>query len=107
MLDSATGFQTELADADTAGAVARPGRWQVATGDYDFDGRDDLYLVDLQSDGRTAVHVLDAATGFTSFLAQTFTAAPALDPDTWSVSTADHNGDGRDDLVLVNRAGDD
>jgi len=37
--------------------------------------------------------------------AVTFTAAPAVDPATWSVSTADHDGDGRDDLVLVNRAG--
>jgi hypothetical protein len=105
VLDSSTGFQTELADAATAAPGLDPDRWQVATGDYDFDGRDDLYLVDLQSDGRTAVHVLDAETGFTTFLAQTFTAAPAVDPATWSMSTADQNGDGRDDLMMVNRAG--
>lgn len=105
VLDSSTGFQTELTDALTAAPALDPARWQVTTGDYDFDGRDDLYLVDLQSDGRTAVHVLDAETGFTTYLAQTFTAAPAVDPGTWSVSTADHNDDGRDDLVLVNRAG--
>jgi hypothetical protein len=49
--------------------------------------------------------VLDAETGLTTFLAQTFTAAPAVDPATWSVSTADQNGDGRDDLMMVNRAG--
>jgi hypothetical protein len=105
VLDSSTGFQTELSDAATASPGLDPDRWRVTTGDYDFDGRDDLYLVDLQSDGRTAVHVLDAETGFTTFLAQTFTAAPAVDPATWSVTTADHNGDGRDDLMLLNRAG--
>jgi hypothetical protein len=105
VLDAATGFQTELSDAATAAPALDPDRWQVTTGDYDFDGRDDLYLVDLQSDGRTAVHVLDAETGLTTFLAQTFTAAPAVDPATWSVSTADQNGDGRDDLMMVNRAG--
>jgi hypothetical protein len=105
VLDSSTGFQTELVDAATAAPALDPDRWQVATGDYDFDGRDDLYLVDLQSDGRTAVHVLDAETGLTTFLAQTFTAAPAVDPASWSASTADHNADGRDDLMLVNRAG--
>lgn len=105
VLDASTGFQTELSDAVTAAPALDPDRWQVTTGDFDFDGRDDLYLVDLQSEGRTAVHVLDAKTGFTTFLAQTFTAALAVDPATWSVSTADHNGDGRDDLVMVNRAG--
>jgi hypothetical protein len=51
------------------------------------------------------VHVLDAKTGFTTFLAQTYTAAPAVDPGTWSVSAADPNGDGRDDLLMVNKAG--
>jgi hypothetical protein len=51
------------------------------------------------------VHVLDAETGLTTFLAQTFTSAPAVDPASWSASTADHNGDGRDDLMMVNRAG--
>ena len=106
VLDAATGLP------DRAVQRRRPPRrpstptaGRSTTGDYDFDGRDDLYLVDLQSDGRTAVHVLDAETGFTTFLAQTFTAAPAVDPATWSVSTTDHNGDGRDDLMMVNRAG--
>jgi hypothetical protein len=105
VLDATTGFQTELTKAPTAAPALDPRRWSITTGDYDFDGRDDLYLVDLQADGHTAVHVLDAETGFTSFLAQTLSAAPAVDPATWSVGTADHNGDGRDDLTMVNRAG--
>ncbi|WP_457206892.1 FG-GAP-like repeat-containing protein [Nocardioides sp. P5_C9_2] len=105
VLDASTGFQTELSHAATAAPSLDPDRWQVTAGDYDFDGRDDLYLVDLQSDGRTAVHVLDAKTAFTTFLAQTYTVALAVDPATWTVSAADPNGDGRDDLMLVNRAG--
>lgn len=106
VLDATTGFQTDLVAAPTAAPALDPQRWKITTGDYNFDGRDDLYLVDTDSAGVAAVHVLDAATGFTTYLAQTPTVAPAFDGATWSVSTTDHNGDGRDDLALVDRDAD-
>ncbi|PUA82196.1 FG-GAP-like repeat-containing protein [Nocardioides currus] len=102
VLDASTGFQTRLADVDLAVPSLPRARWKLATGDYDFDGRDDLYLVDTQAGANTAVHVLNARTEFMSFLAQTATAAPVLDAD-WTVTTADDNADGRADLVLVDR----
>lgn len=102
VLDASTGFQTRLADVDLPVPALPRDRWRIAVGDYDFDGRDDLYLVDTQAGDHTAVHVLDARTEFMSWLAQTNTAAPALD-STWAATAADDNGDGRADLVLVDR----
>ncbi len=100
VLDAYTGFQTKLLDVDLPIAKLPRDRWRLATGDYDFDGRDDLYLVDTRAGDHTAVHILDARTEFTTFLAQTATASAPLD-ESWTVTTADDNADGRDDLVLV------
>lgn len=105
VLDASTGFQTKLADVDLPVPSLPRDRWRIAVGDYDFDGRDDLYLVDTQAGEHTAVHVLDARTEFMSYLAQTNTAAGPLD-SSWVAIAADDTGDGRDDLVLVDRDAD-
>jgi hypothetical protein len=105
VLDAGTGFQTRLADVDLPAPSLPRDRWRLAAGDYNFDGRDDLYLVDTQAGDLTAVHVLDARSEFTTWLAQTNTVAPAID-STWQAIAADDNGDGRADLVLVDRDAD-
>lgn len=103
VLDAATGFTTALV-AGTTVAPALPERpWQFEVGDYDGDGRDDLYAINRRDRGRTSVHVLDAADGFQSFLSQTYTTAPALDRAAWGLTVADQNNDGRDDLWAVRR----
>lgn len=103
VLDATTEFQTKLADVDLPAPDLPRDRWRIAVGDYNFDGRDDLYLVDTQAGAQTAVHVLDARSEFSSWLAQTSTVAPALD-SSWTATTADDNADGRADLLLVHRA---
>lgn len=102
VLDAGTDFQTRLVDVDLPAPSLPRDRWRLAVGDYNFDGRDDLYLVDTQAGANTAVHVLDAATDFSTWLAQTYTVAPPLD-DSWVATAADDNGDGRADLVLIDK----
>ncbi|QBX54501.1 glycosyl hydrolase family protein [Nocardioides seonyuensis] len=103
ILDATTGFQTELFVGQTAAPLLDPDDWDVTTGDVDGNGRDDLYVVDRDAGGTTALHVLDAVSGFSSFLVRTTTASPPLDPIGWDTVTGDHDGDGRDDLALVQR----
>lgn len=105
VLDADTDFQTRLLDVDLPAPVLPRDRWRIAVGDYNFDGRDDLYLVDTQAGTNTAVHVLDAATDFSTWLAQTTTAAPPLDA-AWVASAVDDNGDGRADLMLIDKDAD-
>ncbi|WP_165821204.1 family 16 glycosylhydrolase [Nocardioides gansuensis] len=104
VLDASAGFQTALAEPVTAAPALEPEGWRLATGDINADGLDDLLMVDLDDGaGRAAVHVLDAATGFSSFVIQATTPSGALDPAAWSVTTGDANADGRDDLYLLAR----
>lgn len=103
VLDGANGFTASLVSA-VAGTPRLPARyWDLAVGDYDNDGRDDLYAINRQDRGRTAVHVLDAASGFKDFLNQSYAATPSLTRGAWAVAVADQNNDGRDDLFAVDR----
>jgi hypothetical protein len=74
--------------------------------DWNGDGR--LDLVVLQKSGtasrRTEVRVLDGASNFRRFLLQTSTAQGPTD-DRHDLSIADWNGDGRLDLVVVQKSG--
>lgn len=103
VLDAATGFQTELFNGRVAAPMLDRDEWDLTTGDIDGNGRDDLYLVDRDAGGAPALHVLDAATGFATFAVQTPIASAPLDAATWDVRTGDQDGDGRDDLYLVDR----
>ena len=85
MLDASTGFSSFLVQTTTtAAAPVDAATWELRSGDFDGDGRDDLYLLHRDDAGATSVHVLGAASGFSSYLLQTRTALPAtLDP-VWS-----------------------
>ena len=102
VLDAANTFQAVLVQGSTAFPALDPATWTIAAGDHDNDGRADLYAISA-ADGQAAVHVLDARTGFQSFLTQTSTALVAEDLATWKFTVGDHNDDGRADLYALDR----
>jgi Tfp pilus assembly protein FimT len=71
ILSGADGFKTYIAHSATGlHLTGADGRWYFSVGDYNGDGRPDLYAIDKQdtASGKTAVHVLNGADGFKSFL---------------------------------------
>ncbi|WP_104107918.1 FG-GAP-like repeat-containing protein [Nocardioides sp. 616] len=104
VLDAANTFQAVLVQGGTAFPALDPLVWTIAAGDHDNDGRADLYAISSGQDGGSAaVHVLDARTGFQTFLTQTATALTAPDLATWKFTVGDYNDDGRADLYALDR----
>jgi hypothetical protein len=104
-LDGASGFQRELQHSVTALGPA-DARHDLSVADWNGDGR--LDLVDVQKSGtksrKTEIRVLDGAANFGRDLRKTATALSQTD-DRTAVSFADWNGDGRLDLVAVQKSG--
>jgi len=77
VLSGADGFKTYVANfATVMGLTGTDGRWSFSVGDYNADGRPDLYAIDKMdvSSGKTAVHVINGADGFKSYLLNTASA---------------------------------
>lgn len=105
VLDSDTGWTTYLLDQTAPlGATSDERSWSIDVGDYDGDGRDDLFAIDWNSGGYTAVRVLDAASGFQDVSEEVRTALTTrYQRDLWSFHMGDYDGDGRADLWAVDR----
>ena len=105
VLDGASSFQRYLLQAPT---VLGPtdGRYAFSVADWNGDGHLDLVAVQKSGtpSGHTEVQVLDGALNFQSHLLQTATAMGATD-GRYDLSFADWNGDGRPDLVAVQKSG--
>jgi hypothetical protein len=105
ILDGASGFQRELQHSVTT-LGPTDARHELSFVDWNGDGR--LDLVDVQKSGtasrRTEIRVLDGAAGFRRDLRRTATALGQTD-DRRDLSVADWNGDGRLDLIVVQKWG--
>lgn len=67
----------------------------------------DVYIVDPTNtaSGHTEVHVLDFATGYSSFKLHAATALGQYNPDQAAFAVGDANNDGKPDLYLISRYG--
>jgi hypothetical protein len=105
VVDGASSFQRLLLNTATMLGPADD-RHAFSVADWNGDGQMDLVAV--QKSGtvsrRTEVRVLDGASGFGRYLLETVTALGPTD-HRHDVSTADWNGDGRLDLVVVQKSG--
>jgi RHS repeat-associated protein len=81
--------------------------WAYDFGDYNRDGKQDLYVIKRgqTASGKTEVSVLNGADNFQTFLAQTATVFGATDADDiWSFAVGDYNSDGTPDIYLIKKA---
>ena len=106
VLDGASGFQREWQHAVTALGTT-DSRHKFSIADWNGDGR--LDLVDVQKSGtksrKTEIRVLDGAKAFTSDLRKTTATSLGPTDDRSDLSLVDWNGDGRLDLIVVQKSG--
>ena len=104
VLDGASSYRTWQLHAATVLPRQDPGRWSFDVADTNVDGHLDVVGVNrFGADGRTTVHVLDGASGYTRFLSHAGTPIPHGDTATWSYATGDHDRDGIPDLYAIKR----
>ncbi len=105
VLDGASNFQTQLLQTATA-LDTTDDRHEVAVADWNGDRRPDLVVV--QKSGTTSkkaeVQILDGASTFQRFALRTITAQGPTD-DRHDLVVTDWNGDGRLDLLAVQKSG--
>ena len=108
ILSGASKFKSFLLQTSTAfGGTGSDLGWKFEVGDYNRDGKPDLYAIKRNGgSGNTEVHVLNAASRFKSFLLQTATLLPSTGRlDDWDFKLGDLNSDGRLDLYAIEKMG--
>lgn len=81
--------------------------WKYLVGDYNRDGRPDLYAILRNgASNTTEVHVLDGATNFQSYLLNVATALhPTGRDDNWEFGLGDYDRNGSLDLYVISKNG--
>lgn len=94
-------FQQWLKHTATNRPSINPADAELITGDTDGNGRDELMSVEYRNtgSGRIEVHVWDDT--YQRWLAHVASNHAAIDPADADVIAADSNGDGRDELFLI------
>lgn len=101
VLSAASGYKTYILHAASALSIVNPDQYSFALGDANGDGNTDVYVIKRYGtgSGMLEVHILDGATGYSTFLGHYATsAAMATNPLDVTFDVADFNGDGVPDL---------
>ncbi len=107
-LSRATTFQTYSSNnATLLGKTGSDESWVFAMGLYNSDAKADLYAIKKNgASGRTEVHVLNGANGFTTYLINVATILGQTGSDNaWDFKLADYNRDGKLDLYAIKKQG--
>src|SRR5687767_4441945 len=96
-------FTSRLFNGSTGVTTSPDQRWAIALWPS-AAGRPDLYLIKKSGtgSGKTEVHILTAASGYTQFALQTATGLHLTD-ETWEFGLGDYLGDGRPDLIGIKK----
>jgi hypothetical protein len=107
--DGATAYSTALLHIASALEAVNGEQWWFRVANYNGDGRPDLFAIrgrQTQS-GVTEVHVLDAATNYSSYLLHAVSALGPAGHEKVEFGVRDYNRDGRPDVfaMVLNRTG--
>jgi hypothetical protein len=105
VLTAASGYRTFALHAATPLPVVNAAQFQFATGPVDGDGRSNLYAIFMNGtgSGKTEVHVLGEASGYSRWLSHSATSLGQTRSSEWTFLVGDAGG--RGDLVGVLRTG--
>ncbi len=105
VLDGSTNYQSFLTQTGTPlGRKGTDNRWKYAVGDHNNDGWLDVYAINRQDIGSnsTAVHILNGATNFQTFLTRTGTVLGQTGTNFgWEFTVGDYNNDNHPDLYAI------
>lgn len=73
-------------------------------GDYDKDGKADLFYIKKRAQGHTEVHVLTASSEYSTFIVHVQTVLEETDSN-WEFGLSDYDSDGTPDLYCIKKQG--